>query len=257
MTQNQTTDNDALQNAIDEIANATNKEIMGATNKDIVFSDPVAAPSSVPEGDTGELGDSVGPFPDLNPQFTSTPDQTTPDMPESLNAFSSSEPTLTPTSQTDYSTMNPQFSSTTFPSTPMPPINPPLQEQPSSPTDFPTPQAPTSSPEDTSAPDLSITPPEPESQIADDALSPKAISTTTENSDIAQIKAAALRELAPYINKLPDLDAEEKFRLYQDVIEDLNDRAALPQAYEAARNIVDETSRAKALLYIINAIDKS
>ena len=55
MDQNQTVDND-LQQAIDNITNTT--------NTDPVFSDPVAAPSSVPEGDTGELGEPVGPFPE-------------------------------------------------------------------------------------------------------------------------------------------------------------------------------------------------
>ena len=48
--------NDDLQKAIDDITNTT--------NVDPVFSDPVAAPSSVPEGDTGELGEPVGPFPE-------------------------------------------------------------------------------------------------------------------------------------------------------------------------------------------------
>ncbi len=57
MDQNQTVDND-LQKAIDNITNNT--------NSDPVFSDPVAAPSSVPEGDSGELGESVGPFPEAN-----------------------------------------------------------------------------------------------------------------------------------------------------------------------------------------------
>ena len=55
MDQNRTVDND-LQKAIDDITNNT--------NIDPVFSDPVAAPSSVPEGDTGELGEPVGPFPE-------------------------------------------------------------------------------------------------------------------------------------------------------------------------------------------------
>ena len=54
-TQQSTVDND-LQKAIDDITNTT--------NIDPVFSDPVAAPSSVPEGDTGELGEPVGPFPE-------------------------------------------------------------------------------------------------------------------------------------------------------------------------------------------------
>ena len=56
MDQNQVTVDDDLQKAIDDITNKT--------NIDPVFSDPVAAPSSVPEGDTGELGEPVGPFPE-------------------------------------------------------------------------------------------------------------------------------------------------------------------------------------------------
>lgn len=54
-----TTDNE-LQKAIDNITNTT--------NVDPVFSDPVAAPSSIPEGDTGELGEPVGPFPEPDAQ---------------------------------------------------------------------------------------------------------------------------------------------------------------------------------------------
>lgn len=55
MDQTQAEAND-LQKAIDDITNTT--------NIDPVFSDPVAAPSSIPEGDTGELGEPVGPFPE-------------------------------------------------------------------------------------------------------------------------------------------------------------------------------------------------
>ena len=55
MEQTQTVDND-LQKAIDDITKTT--------SIDPVFSDPVAAPSSVPEGDTGELGEPNGPFPE-------------------------------------------------------------------------------------------------------------------------------------------------------------------------------------------------
>ena len=51
-------DND-LQKAIDDITNTT--------NQDPVFADPVAAPSSIPEGDSGELAESVGPFPAPEP----------------------------------------------------------------------------------------------------------------------------------------------------------------------------------------------
>ncbi len=58
MNQNSTVDND-LQKAIDDITNNT--------NADPVFSDPVAAPSSVPEGDDGSLAEAVGPFPAPQP----------------------------------------------------------------------------------------------------------------------------------------------------------------------------------------------
>ena len=58
MNQNSTVDND-LQKAIDDITNNT--------NTDPVFSDPVAAPSSVPEGDDGALAEPVGPFPEPEP----------------------------------------------------------------------------------------------------------------------------------------------------------------------------------------------
>ena len=54
MNQDQQVDTN-LQKAIDDITNNT--------NQDPVFADPVAAPSSVPEGDTGELAEPIGPFP--------------------------------------------------------------------------------------------------------------------------------------------------------------------------------------------------
>jgi hypothetical protein len=58
MNQDQQVDND-LQKAIDDITNNT--------NADPVFADPVAAPSSIPEGDTGEMAEPVGPFPAPEP----------------------------------------------------------------------------------------------------------------------------------------------------------------------------------------------
>lgn len=69
MNQNQTVDND-LQKAIDDITNTT--------SVDPVFSDPVAAPSSIPEGDTGELGEPVGPFPEPKIELTPAPEPVIP-----------------------------------------------------------------------------------------------------------------------------------------------------------------------------------
>lgn len=64
MDQNTSVDND-LQKAIDDITQNT--------NADPVFSDPVAAPSTIPEGDTGELAAPVGPFPEPIPTMPETP----------------------------------------------------------------------------------------------------------------------------------------------------------------------------------------
>lgn len=97
MDQNQTQENQAsvdndLQKAIDDITNTT--------SIDPVFSDPVAAPSSVPEGDTGELGEPVGPFPEPKvATVTDSPDQIAPlesmDIPE-LNNFQMPEAPAAP-----------------------------------------------------------------------------------------------------------------------------------------------------------------
>ena len=91
MDQNQSAD-DTLQKAIDDIAN----------NVDPVFSDPVAAPSSVPEGDTGELSAPVGPFPDETAKVDILPPAPEPiapleatNIPE-LNNLPPIEPTPTP-----------------------------------------------------------------------------------------------------------------------------------------------------------------
>lgn len=94
MDQNQTVDND-LQKAIDDITNTT--------NTDPVFSDPVAAPSSVPEGDTGELGEPVGPFPEPKVEMVApTPEPIAPfepiDIPE-LNVPAPEPATMPPIPQ--------------------------------------------------------------------------------------------------------------------------------------------------------------
>ncbi len=76
MDQNQVTVDNDLQKAIDDITNKT--------NIDPVFSDPVAAPSSVPEGDTGELDEPVGPFPEPTVEMVAP-------MPEPLAPLDSPE----------------------------------------------------------------------------------------------------------------------------------------------------------------------
>ena len=90
MDQNQptqpTVDND-LQKAIDDITNTT--------NVDPVFSDPVAAPSSVPEGDTGELDEPNGPFPQPKMEVVAPTPETIAPL-EAMNVPELNVPDITP-----------------------------------------------------------------------------------------------------------------------------------------------------------------
>ncbi len=184
MDQNQTMENQAsvdndLQKAIDNITNTT--------NADPVFSDPVAAPSSVPEGDTGELAESVGPFP----------------APKVEMPAPAAEPLA-----------------------PLDPI---------------------------SIPDLNVPEPEPETP------EPAEVETPTESEahslSTTEVKRAALRDLLPLLSKIRTNETQ-KFNIYKDIFEELKDYTVLEPAYQAAREIPDETERAEALLYLVEAIDK-
>ena len=185
ITNSQNVDND-LQKAIDNITNTT--------NIDPVFSDPVAAPSSVPEGDTGELSDPVGPFPEPKIEVPAP-------APEPL--------------------------------APLEPINiPNLNAQTQ---DFNQP-APLSTPAPAPAPTM----PAPNS---------------SETLNMHQVKEAALRDLIPILDRL-NMSASQKFNIYRNIFEELKDYTVLDPAYKAASEITDDTERAEALLYLIEAIDK-
>ena len=176
MDQNQPTVDNDLQKAIDDITNTT-------TN-DPVFSDPVAAPSSIPEGDTGELGTPVGPFPE--PKIEITPPAPEPIAP--LDAMSAA-PELT---------------------------NTPISVAPA---------------------------PEPTPEPA-----PQPLNTN-------EIKTAALRDLVPLLSKIT-MDPAQKFDTYKDIFENLKDYSVLEPAYQTAREIADEAEHAKALLYLVESIEK-
>jgi hypothetical protein len=191
MDQNQVTDqatpssvDNDLQKAIDDIANNT--------NVDPVFSDPVAAPSSVPEGDTGELGEPVGPFPEPKVEVPTAP---------------AAEP-IAPLESMNIPEIN-NFES-----------NPEAGNKEEAPVaEEPTP---------------------------DTAPAP----ASTE-----EVKKAALRDLAPLISKI-NINKAQKFNIYKDIFEELKDYTVLEPAYQAARELEDETQRAEALLYLVEAIDK-
>ncbi len=201
MQQDQTTaDNIDLQTAIDGIASAT--------NIDPVFSDPVAAPSSVPEGDTGELSEPVGPFP--------APEPTPAPMPEPIQ-----QPA-------------------------------PAPEQPV----VPAPEMAAPAPVEELAPVAPVEPipaPEPEPVVM--TATETITETPNSNLNMHQVKEAALRDLTPLISHL-NMDASQKFNLYRDIFENMRDYTVLEPAYHAAKEIADDSERAEALLYLIEAIDK-
>lgn len=193
MDQNQSVDNEDLQKAIDNITNNT--------NDDPVFSDPVAAPSSVPEGDTGELGEPVGPF---------------------------------PAPKVDVVTQGPE------PMAPLESMDIPEFNQPDLATS-PEPSTPEIAPQ-----------PEPEPAPAPETPS---IEPAPHGLNTKEIKKAALRDLVPLLDKL-NMDASQKFKIYQDIFSDLKDYSVLEPAYNAAREISNESERAEALLYLVESIDR-
>ena len=208
MDQNQTVDND-LQKAIDDITNTT--------NTDPVFSDPVAAPSSVPEGDTGELDEPIGPFPEPKVEMVApAPEPIAPfepiDIPElSVPAPDSVAPTPAP---------------------------------------VPTEAAPAPMP----APEP-IMPPAPAAPEPAMVTPPNSFTAPSSNLNMHQVKEAALRDLIPLLDRL-NMTPSQKFNICRNIFEDLRDYTVLEQAYRAASDIADATERAEALLYLVESIDK-
>jgi hypothetical protein len=72
--------------------------------------------------------------------------------------------------------------------------------------------------------------------------------------NLDEIKVHALQDLRPLIDKL-SVSNEEKFDIYLLLLRSSDDNTLIEPAYEAARNIEDETKRANALLDVIKEID--
>ncbi len=72
--------------------------------------------------------------------------------------------------------------------------------------------------------------------------------------DLDRVKINALNEIRPILESV-DIPFEKKFLIYKDIIELTDDKACIEPAYNAARQIADEKTRAEALLYIIEVID--
>lgn len=75
------------------------------------------------------------------------------------------------------------------------------------------------------------------------------------DADLMKVKNDALKELAPLVEKL-DKSAEEKFALYVNILENLNDKTVVEKMYEAAKGIVDEEKKAEALLKVVEILNK-
>lgn len=73
--------------------------------------------------------------------------------------------------------------------------------------------------------------------------------------DLDRVKINALNEIRPILENV-DIAPEKKFVIYKDIIELTDDKACIEPAYNSARKIVDEKTRAEALLYIIEIIDE-
>lgn len=98
------------------------------------------------------------------------------------------------------------------------------------------------------------TPPVEEPASADTPDLSAPAQTVGNDDDLLNIKRAALEELSPLIDHL-EQDAEEKFRTTMMMIQASDNKSLVPQAFEAAKGIQDNTKRAQALLDIVNEIN--
>lgn len=76
----------------------------------------------------------------------------------------------------------------------------------------------------------------------------------SESDDLLSIKQEALQALSPLVGHL-EQSPEEKFRTTMMMIQASDDQSLLREAYEAAKKIDDEKSRAQALLDVVNEIN--
>lgn len=270
-----------LQKAIDNITNSNNAS-------EQTFSDPVAAPSSIPDGDNGELSEPVGPFP--MPSTDSTVGIVTKDeapmasieplslpnldlpgdenseakivpkpgnsSPDALNnpgpAVSPLAPTQSPASNTNTNpanpSPNPSSEASSGPDTNSAPTISPETITPGSSSTFGAPSSENSDQSD------STPPPNPLSSSPSPFGSSSDSPNLADNPDAVEIRKEILRALSPVIENTK-ADSSQKFRVYYETIKDLNDYSVLDKAYQAASSIQDEDERAESLLSLLESID--
>ncbi len=74
------------------------------------------------------------------------------------------------------------------------------------------------------------------------------------DGDLIAIKQAALQNLTPLVDELPQTP-EDKFKTMMMLIQASDNSALIKKAYDAANGIKDEKTRAQALLDIVNEIN--
>jgi hypothetical protein len=79
-------------------------------------------------------------------------------------------------------------------------------------------------------------------------------STPPSNDDLLNMKQEALQHLTPLVSHL-DQAPEEKFRTVMMMIQASDDHSKLNEAFEIAKQITDDKTRAQALLDVINEIN--
>jgi hypothetical protein len=146
------------------------------------------------------------------------------------------------------------------PSEPPSPVGDPVQDVTPPPA---TADEPTDQPDDQGAPMImddnptSFVAPATPADVADESDSAAELTTpnTPANSDdLLSMKQEALQQLTPLVNHL-DQSPEEKFRTVMMMIQAADDHTKLSEAFEAAKQIPDDKSRAQALLDVINEIN--
>ncbi len=94
-------------------------------------------------------------------------------------------------------------------------------------------------------------------EVADELVSEDsspAPAADASSGDLLDIKQQALQHLTPLVGHL-DQTPEEKFRTTMMMIQGSDDQSLVPQAFESAKQITDDKTRAQALLDIINEIN--
>ena len=76
-----------------------------------------------------------------------------------------------------------------------------------------------------------------------------------QDASLNDVKKKALDDLKGLIDKI-ELPAENRFEIYKELIENNGDKSCIGKAYEAAQAIKDENERAKALIFVVDSINK-